>query len=115
MALYSAKKLVIITEKLISKPVCEIIEGCGATGYTIVMAGGKSNHLMRTTTDRASVVHELTNVKIEVIVGDKAMAQEIVERVNEAFFKNYSGITYLEDVEILRPEKFDTLDDSEGS
>ena len=34
------------------------------------------------------------------------MAETIVDQVTEKYFDNYSGITYLENVEILRPKKF---------
>lgn len=108
MTLYHAEKLVIITEKIIAKGVCEIIEACGATGYTFVAAGGKGSRNMRSTSDRASVVEDFDNIKIDIIVNDKAMAEDIMNQVTEKFFQHYSGITYLETVEILRPKKFAT-------
>lgn len=107
MTLHVAEKVVVITEKIISKGVCDIIEGCGATGYTITEAGGKGSRGIRATTQRASVVDDFANVKIEIIVNNTAMAENIMDRVKQTYFQNYSGITYLEDVRILRPEKFD--------
>lgn len=106
MTLHTAEKVVIITEKIISKGVCEIIEACGATGYTIVAAGGKGSRNMRSTTERASVVDDFANIKIEIIVNNYAMAECIMDAVKNKYFHNYSGITYLEDIKILRPEKF---------
>jgi len=106
MTLHTAEKVVIITEKIISKGVCEIIEDCGATGYTIVAAGGKGSRNIRSTTERASVVDAFVNIKIEIIVNDFDMAENIMNRVRNKYFQNYSGITYLEDIKILRPEKF---------
>lgn len=106
MTLHTAKKVVIITEQLISKPVCDIIEQCGATGYTIVAAGGKGSRNVRSMSEGALVVNDFANVKIEVIVKDKAMAEKIMDKIVETYFQNYSGITYIEDVEILRPDKF---------
>jgi len=106
MTLHTAEKVVIITEKTILKGICEIIESCGATGYTLTEAGGKGSRGMRSTTGRASVVDDFANIKIEIIVNDAAMAERIMDSVREKYFKNYSGITYLEDIRILRPEKF---------
>lgn len=106
MTLHVAEKVVIITEKIISKGVCDIIEACGATGYTIVEAGGKGSRDVRSSAERASVVDDFTNVKIEVIVNDAAMAERIMDGVRDKYFENYSGITYLEDIRILRPAKF---------
>jgi nitrogen regulatory protein PII len=106
MTLHRAEKVVIITEKMISKGVCDILDECGASGYTIMSAGGKGSRNSRTTSDLTSVMDDFANVKIEVIVNDKPMAQKIMEKVSDKYFENYPGITYLENVEILRPKKF---------
>ncbi len=106
MTLHAAEKVVIITEKIIVKGVCEIIDTCGATGYTIEPAGGKGSRNMPSTTERASVVDDFANIKIEIIVNDYAMAEAIMDQVKDTYFTNYSGSTYLEDIKILRPEKF---------
>ncbi len=108
MTLHRAEKVVIITEKMISRGVREILDECGATGYTIVAAGGKGSRNVRSISDRASVIEDFANVKIEVIVNDKHMAETIMNRVADKYFENYPGITYVEDVEILRPAKFET-------
>ncbi len=106
MTLHKAEKVVIITERIIVKGVCDVIEACGATGYTIVAAGGKGSRNIRSTSERASVVEDFTNVKIDVIVNDKSMAERIMDQITEKYFQHYSGITYMEYVEILRPKKF---------
>jgi nitrogen regulatory protein PII len=106
MSLHVAEKVVIITEKVIAKGVCEIIEACGATGYTLLEAGGKGSRNMRSTTQRASMAEDFANIQIEVIVNGADMAEAIMDQVRAKYFKNYSGITYLEDIRILRPEKF---------
>jgi nitrogen regulatory protein PII len=108
MTLHHAKKLIIITEKLISQGICDIIEANGASGYTIVQAGGKGSRNIRSTPSRASVIDDFVNMKIEVIVNSDEMAAKIMEDVTEKYFGNYSGIAYLEDVEVLRPIKFDS-------
>ena len=113
MTLHQAKKIVIITEKLIAQKVCKTIEASGASGYTIVAAGGKGRHSIHSTSDRASVIHEFTNVKIEAIVKDRDTAEGIMKRVAEECFSAYPGITYIEDVEILRPSKFSDEENQE--
>ncbi len=102
---YAATKTVIITEKMILDQVTAIIENSGGHGYTVVAAGGKGSRGVRST-GRAAVVDEFSNVKIEVITLDRETAMRIADTVAERFFKDYSGITYLEPVEILRPHKF---------
>ena len=103
---HKAKKVVIITEKLILGNVLKIIEDAGATGYTVIAAGGKGSRGVRSE-DRPKVVDAFSNVQIDVIVGSDATANRIAEEVANRYFENYSGITYLEDVEILRPHKFE--------
>lgn len=105
MTHYKATKVVIITEKLILPKVAELIEAAGASGYTVTPAGGKGSRGVRTT-QRAAVVDEFSNVKIEVITGCEDTANRIADEVAGKFFDNYSGITYLEAVSILRPHKF---------
>lgn len=102
---YKAMKVVIITEKLIQDKVTRLIEAAGASGYTVLAAGGKGSRGIRSN-NRAAVVDEFSNIKIEVITRDRAIANRIADEVAETFFGNYSGVTYLEEVEILRPYKF---------
>jgi len=106
MTFYKAKKIVIIAEKMLSAKVCEIIESNGARGYTVVPAGGKGSHHMHFTSDRASVVDDFSTVRIEVIVKNASAAEKIGKEIVEECFDKYSGIVYLEDVEIFRPAKF---------
>lgn len=103
---HRARKVVIITEKVIMEGVVRIIEASGATGYTVVAAGGKGSRNIRTQ-DRPSVVDAFANVMIEVITGSDEVADAIAHQVADTYFENYSGIIYLEEVEILRPRKFD--------
>jgi len=102
---HKAKKVVIITEKLILEGVVKIVERLGATGYTVFSTGGKGSRGVRSE-DRPKVVDAFSNVQIEVIVGNADIADRIAEEVANTYFENYSGITYLEEVEILRPQKF---------
>ncbi|MEJ2385397.1 MAG: hypothetical protein P8Y54_13575 [Xanthomonadales bacterium] len=102
---HKASKVVIITEKLILDQVTRLIEANGGKGYTVVAAGGKGGRGVRST-GRAAVVDEFSNVKIEVITASRQTAHRIADAVAETFFRDYSGITYFENVEILRPEKF---------
>jgi nitrogen regulatory protein PII len=105
--LNKANKVVIVIEKLICQKVCDIILSYGVQAYTLVPAGGKGHHHIHAISSKASVVDDFTNIKIEVIVKDKQLAEQITQRVVDEFFKDYSGITYIEQVEILRSNKFD--------
>jgi len=104
--LYRAKKVVIITEKLITEDIIKLIEKADASGYTISSVGGKGSRDIRPTSDRASIVQDFDNIKFEIIVQDAQQAHAIIEDVVKQYLKNYSGIAFVEDVEVVRPEKF---------
>lgn len=102
---HRAKKIVFITERLILDGVLKIVEREGATGYTVSAAGGKGSRQIRAE-NRAHVVEAFSNVQVDVIVPTAELAERIAEAVAAAYFENYSGITYIQDVEVLRPHKF---------
>ncbi len=104
--MYAAMKVVIITERSILDGIARILEDKGATGYTYVAAGGKGSRGKRRIDRAPQVAGILENVKIEAIVPDHDIAEAITEAVASTYFDNYSGITYVEPVEILRPGKF---------
>lgn len=103
--MYVAQKVVIITERVILDQVATVLEAQGATGYTHVNAGGKGSRGKRSA-NRPGVSGTSSNVKIEVIVATLELAEAIADAVASRFFENYSGITYVEEVQILRPHKF---------
>jgi nitrogen regulatory protein PII len=102
---YTARKVVIITEKSIAEKVAKLIESCGATGYTVSAAGGKGDRGVRMQ-ERDTLFDSFSNVKFEVITTDDTKAQNIAAKVADTYFDNYAGVTYMQDVTILRPQKF---------
>ena len=103
--MYAATKVVIIAERVILDGVCDLLEAHGATGYTYMSAGGKGSRGVRRQ-NRAQVSSVSSNVKIEAIVADAEQAAAISEAVAAKYFDHYSGITYLQPVEIVRRHKF---------
>ncbi|MEM6730985.1 MAG: hypothetical protein AAF658_05490 [Myxococcota bacterium] len=101
---HKAKKVVIITEKLITNGVIEIINESGAVGYTVHSTGGKGSRGIRSE-DRTRLVEAFANIQIDVIATEE-VAHTIAQKVADKYFARHSGITYLEDVEVLRPGKF---------
>jgi hypothetical protein len=100
-----ASKLVIVTEKLLLKKIVKIINAAGATGYTVVSAGGQGSRNVRSP-GQPSVGDIYSNIKIEVLTASRDMALKISDEVATKFFEDYSGITYLCDAEVLRAHKF---------
>ncbi|AFY83485.1 P-II family nitrogen regulator [Oscillatoria acuminata] len=101
-----ASKLVIVTEKVLLKKVAKIIDESGATGYTVVAAGGKGSRGVRSS-GQPSVGDAFSNVKFEVLTPNRDMAVKISDEVAGQFFDDYSGIAYICDVmEVLHAHTF---------
>jgi nitrogen regulatory protein PII len=95
-----ATKLVIITEKLLLKHVVRIIEGAGASGYTVIAATGKGSR-NSDTSEHPSVSDTLEKIKIEVITLDESIARTIADKVAATYFDNFSGIIFIDKIEVL--------------
>jgi len=101
-----ASKLVIVTEKLLLKKVAKIIDEAGATGYTIVDAGGKGSRNVRSS-GQPTISDTYSNIKFEVLTRNRDIAVKISDEVAAQFFDDYSGIAYLcDEIEILHAHKF---------
>ncbi|MBF2001099.1 MAG: hypothetical protein IGS50_16925 [Synechococcales cyanobacterium C42_A2020_086] len=100
-----ASKLVIVTEKLLLKQITKIIDEAGATGYTVVPAGGRGSRNVRSS-GQPNVSDVYSNVKIEVLTSSRDMALKISDEVATKFFDNYSGIAYICDAEVLHAHVF---------
>ncbi|EAZ91587.1 P-II family nitrogen regulator [Crocosphaera chwakensis] len=101
-----ASKLVIVTEKVLLKKVAKIIDKAGATGYTVVAAGGKGSRGVRSS-GQPTVGDAFSNVKFEVLTPNRDMAVKISDEVAAQFFDDYSGIAYICDVmEVLHAHTF---------
>jgi nitrogen regulatory protein PII len=105
MEFYKAKKVVIVTESAILDDILELLAQLGVTGYTVQRAiGGKGQRGERFGQD-FDFSGMLTNVRVEVITKDE-LARKIALQVKERFFKNFAGIIYLQEGEVVQPEKF---------
>ena len=100
-----AKKLVIITEKVLLKKIAQVIEAEGATGYTVLETGGKGSRNVRSS-GQPSVSDTQSNIKFEVLTDTRDMALKISDTVASKFFDDYSGIAYICDAEVLYAHQF---------
>jgi nitrogen regulatory protein PII len=103
---HKATKIVLIVEQLLRDKVCAVAESEGATGYTVIDCSGKGAHGVHAGGSRAAVVQGFSLSRIEVIVTDRSAAERIAETVAMRYFKDQSGVVYIDEVEILRPDKF---------
>jgi nitrogen regulatory protein PII len=99
-----ATKLVIITEQMLLRKITKIIDAAGVSGYTVLSAGGKGSRNSRSS-GQPAVSDTFSNIKIEVITASEAVAREIADQVAKQYLDNFSGIIFLDQIEVLYAHK----------
>ena len=93
------KRVTMIGDSSVQYRLLQEIKAFGATGYTWFLANGEGDRGIR---PRHA---EPANAKIEVITTPD-LADKILEHVARNYFDNYAMIAFLDDVEVVRGEKF---------
>ena len=92
--------LTVITESVIEEILLKDLEKLGVRGYTVSDARGRGSRGVRDAT-----WGEVSNIRLEVIC-TRILAEAVLEHIQSHYYDNYAMVAYLQDVEILRPEKF---------
>lgn len=93
------KRVTIVVDNYVERQIVKEIHDLGATGYTYTVVHGQG---AKGTRPRE---WEGPNAKIEII-GTAELVQRILEHVAKKYFDHYATIVYVDDVEVLRGEKF---------
>ena len=99
MELVPLKLVTIVAESLLEKRLVEEVKRLGAKGYTITPARGEGPRGIR------SVDWEGQNIRLETIVSEE-VALRILQRLQEEYFPHYAVIAYVENVWVVRGEKY---------
>ncbi len=99
MALVSLKLVTIIAEGFLEERLVREIKKLGAKGYTITSARGEGSRGVRASE------WEGNNIRLETIVSP-SVAEKILNRLAEVYFANYAVIAFVENVEVVRGEKY---------
>lgn len=99
MELVRLKLVTIVAEAVLEKRLVEEIRRLGAKGYTVTDARGEGARGLRT------MDWEGKNVRLETIVSEE-VAERILTRLQEAYFPHYAVIAYVENVEVVRGDKY---------
>ena len=94
-----AFRITIIAEALLEDRLIRDVKTCGAKGYTITQAHGEGTRGVRASQ------WEGGNIKLETIVSE-AVADTILEMVTNKYFQHFAVIAYLENVAVVRGEKY---------
>jgi hypothetical protein len=93
--------LTVITEAALERDLVRDVEALGAKGYTITDARGRGSRGRRSSTWAQD-----GNIRLEVIC-DADHAERLVEHLRARYYDHYAMVLFVQDVEVLRPEKFD--------
>jgi nitrogen regulatory protein P-II 2 len=99
MDLVNAKLITIIAERLLRKEIIASLTRLGAKGYTMSETTGEGSRGIRASD------WEGRNVRIETIVSEP-VAHKIMKEVAEKYFANYAVITFIQDVKVMRGDKY---------
>ncbi len=92
--------LTVITESAIEETLLKDLEKLGVRGYTVSDARGRGGRGVRDAT-----WGEVSNIRLEVICA-RILAENVLNYIQNYYYANYAMVAFLQDVEILRPEKF---------
>lgn len=97
----SHRKLVtVITESTLERDLERELEALGVGGWTISDARGRGDKGVR-----ASHWGHSANIRVEVVC-DTPLAERVLSRLREKYYANYAIVMWVQDVEVLRPDKF---------
>ena len=97
---YTRRMVTIVTEAALERALVTELESLGVKGFTITDARGKGSRGMR-----QSDWAQQGNIRVEVIC-DPALADRIAGQVRDRFYANYAMILFMQDVSVLRSDKF---------
>lgn len=97
----SHRKLVtVITESTLERDLLREIESLGVGGYTVSDARGRGDKGVR-----ASHWGHSSNIRVEIVC-DTPLAERVLERLRERYYEHYAIVMWVQDVEVLRADKF---------
>ena len=100
MEQFPRRLLTVVTEAVLERELVAELEALGVRGYTITDARGKGGRGRR-----QSDWAKEGNIRVEIVC-EPALAERIAARLRERYYDHYAMILYLQDVSVLRPDKF---------
>jgi nitrogen regulatory protein PII len=92
--------ITIVTEAALERALVTELELLGVRGFTITDARGQGSRGRR-----QSDWAQASNIRVEVVC-DPTVADGIAGRVREKFYDHYAMILFMQDVSVLRSDKF---------
>lgn len=102
MSLITEKRtlLTVITEAALEEALLRDFDRLGVRGYTVSDVRGRGSRGVRD-----AAWNEAANIRIEVIC-PRNLAEEALSHLQLNYYANYAMITFMQEIDVLRPEKF---------
>lgn len=100
MEQFPRRLLTVVTEAVLERALVAELESLGVRGYTITDARGRGSRGRR-----QSDWAQEGNIRIEIVC-EPVLAERIALRLRERYYDHYAMILFLQDVSVLRPDKF---------
>jgi len=97
---FQRRLLTIVTEAVLERELLAEFDALGVRGYTITDARGMGGRGRR-----QSEWAQEGNIRVEVVC-DGPLAERVAARLRERFYDHYAMILFMQDVSVLRPDKF---------
>jgi len=97
---FPRRLLTVITEAALERELLSELDSLGVRGYTITDARGKGGRGRR-----QSDWAQEGNIRVEIVC-EPALAARVAARLRERYYDHYAMILFLQDVNVLRPDKF---------
>lgn len=93
------KRVTMVAEAVVEEKLLKELLAAGASGYTVTKTEGRGSRGVRASD------WEGRNVKVETIVRPE-VAEKILALLAEKYFKHFAVIAYVDEVEVVRGEKY---------
>ncbi len=100
MNYYDRKLVTVICEAFLEEKIVELAKKHGIHGYTTMDARGEGARGLRDGDFEYS-----KNVKLEILC-EEMTANKFCEDLQSSYFEDYAVVVYLENVKVLREDKF---------
>ncbi len=99
MRKFVLKKVTVVCQENLREDLIRDLKALGARGYTLSEAYGEGEHGLRMN------FWEGRNIRLELIMSEP-LCERVLAYITEHYLEKYAIIVYVENVEVVRGEKF---------
>lgn len=96
---YPATKLTIVVEKFLQPEIERMLTAAGVKGWSVFMGGGNGQTGLHRV---GGVMGEFAIVKFEVVMRERALAEQLANELVQNQLEEQAGIVWLDSVDLIR-------------